>query len=199
MGAGRIPTIAELAAVVEARVEKQLPATRLRAAIALSRELTDSSDALIGHFVAEARAAGLSWTEIGQLFGTSRQAAQQRYGATIEEPGRWPGRWTPAARAALDQAGGEARTLGHDYLGTEHVLLALATAEGGGAASVLGDLGVARDRVLSTSCMQAGSGAGAPPHARPVMPRLKQALEHSLRLADGLGAPLADTEHLSPA
>jgi ATP-dependent Clp protease ATP-binding subunit ClpA len=28
------------------------------------------------------------------------------------------------------------------------------------------------------------------------MPRLKQALEHSRRIADGLGAGLADTEHL---
>jgi ATP-dependent Clp protease ATP-binding subunit ClpA len=29
-----------------------------------------------------------------------------------------------------------------------------------------------------------------------VMPRFKQALEHSRRIADGLGAPVADTEHL---
>jgi len=42
----------------------------------------------------------------------------------------------------LGTAGQEARTLGPDYIGTEHVLLALAGADGGLAAAVLGDLGV---------------------------------------------------------
>lgn len=34
--------------------------------------------------VAKARARGLSWHKIGELIGTSAQAAQQRYGAIIE-------------------------------------------------------------------------------------------------------------------
>jgi len=44
--ADRLPTIDELAALVEARAEEQLPATRLRVAIDLSRELTDLSGRL---------------------------------------------------------------------------------------------------------------------------------------------------------
>jgi hypothetical protein len=193
MRADRLPTIDELTDLVEARAGERSAAAQLRSAIELGRELTDLGDALIERFVVDARAAGLSWTEIGQAFGTSKQAVQQRYGTTIE---RWPGRWTPAADAALDRAGEEARALGHDYVGTEHLLLALASADHGIAPEVLRDLGVSRDRMLATSCLRPGAEAHAPRDRIAVMPRLKQALEHTRRIADRLDAQLADTEHL---
>ncbi len=34
--------------------------------------------------VAQARTKGLSWQKIGELIGTSAQAAQQRYGAIVD-------------------------------------------------------------------------------------------------------------------
>jgi hypothetical protein len=34
--------------------------------------------------VAAARSKGLSWQRIGDILGTSAQAAQQRYGAAVE-------------------------------------------------------------------------------------------------------------------
>jgi hypothetical protein len=191
-----LPAIGELAALVESRAVEAKPGARLRVAIELSRELNDASDALLERFVSEARSAGLTWTDIGQAFGTSKQAAQQRYGAAGDDPGQWPGRWTPSARAALNRAGAEARALGHDYLGTEHVLLALASGEGRVAGEVLRDLGVERERMLATSCLRAGTEHGTRQACVSVMPRLKQALESSLRIADALHAPLADTEHL---
>ncbi len=193
MESDRPPTIDELAAAVAARAGE--PATRLGAAIELGRELTDLGDVLIGRFVAEARAAGLSWTEIGRLFGTSKQAVQQRYGPSTAEAGDWPGRWTPKVRGTLDTAGQEARALGHDYIGTEHVLLALVVADGGAAATVLRDLGVARDRILATSCMSPAPSR-LQQECLPLMPRLKQALEHSRRIADELDVRLADNEHV---
>jgi hypothetical protein len=193
---GRLPAIHELVAIVEARASEQPPATRLRLAIDLGRELTDLGDILIGRFVTEAREAGLSWTEIGHLFGTSKQAVQQRYGTAPAEPGGSPGRWSTTARTALDRAAAEARELGHDYVGTEHALLALASAERGLAADVLADLGVTRERMLATSCMKPGPGTESRQDCLSVMPRYKQALEHSRRIADGLGARTADTEHL---
>ena len=194
MEADRLPTLDELAAVVEARAGE--PAGRLGAAVEHGRELTDLGDALIGRYVAEARTAGLSWTEIGRLFGTSKQAVQQRYGPTTMDGGDWPGRWTPDVRRALDRAGEEAHALEHDYIGTEHVLLARASTEGGIPAAVLHDLGVTRDRMLATSCMRLGLGGSSSHECVPLMPRLKQALEHSRRIADGLDVRLADTEHL---
>jgi ClpA/ClpB-like protein len=196
MAQGRLPTIEELAALVNDRVEGHVAASSLREAIDLGRELTELSDELIGRFVAEARASGLSWTEIGQAFGTSKQAVQQRYGAAVGDLGRRPGRWTPAANDALDQAGEQARRLGHDYVGTEHVVLALATAERGIAGEVLRALGISADRMLATSCMHAGADDYDLRDPLAVMPRLKQALERGRRLADGLGVRLADTEHL---
>jgi hypothetical protein len=189
-----MPPIDELVSLVEARGADPSPAARLEAAIELGRDLTDLGDALIGRYVAQARAAGLSWTEIGRVFGTSKQAVQQRYGAALAEPGAWPGRWTPEARAALDGAGREARELGHGYVGTEHALLALA--DHGGAGEVLAALGITRERVLGTPCMNTGARQREAPDCVPLMPRFKQALEHSRRIADGLGAPVADTEHL---
>jgi hypothetical protein len=196
MSQERLPTIEELAALARDRAEGHVPASRLRAAIDLGRELTELSDELIGRFVAEARASGLSWTEIGRAFGTSKQAVQQRYGAAVDDLGRWPGRWTPAANDALDQAVEQAQRLGHDYVGTEHVVLALVTAERGIAGEVLRGLGVSGDRLLATSCMHAGADQHDPREPLSVMPRLKQALEHGRHVADGLGLRLADTEHL---
>lgn len=51
-----------------------------RAALARARSERQILDA-----VASARAAGISWSKIGELIGTSAQAAQQRYGVVIEQ------------------------------------------------------------------------------------------------------------------
>jgi hypothetical protein len=174
----------ELAELVRGREE--LPATRLQLAIALGRELSDSGDALIERFVAEARATGLSWTEIGELFGTTKQAAQKRYGAPA-------GRGAQTALEVLEQAGQLARELGHNYVGTEHALLVLVAGGHDVAATVLADLGVTRERLLS----QLGPVADPRPYERLcVMPRLKQALEHAGRIADDLGQRGPSTEHV---
>jgi Clp amino terminal domain, pathogenicity island component len=196
MQACRLPGIEELVMLVEERAAERSPAERLRAAIEVGHELTDMGDGLIGRFVGEARDAGLSWTEIGQLFGTSKQAVQQRFGPTHTEPGAWPGRWSAAARDALDRSGDEALVLGHDYIGTEHALLALASANRGIAAEVLSDLGVTRERILATTCIRPTPHVHDPGECRSVMPRYKQALEHARRVADGFGVSVADTQHL---
>jgi hypothetical protein len=110
----RLPTIDELAAIVESRTAELSPAARLRFAIELGRDLSELSDELIGRFVTEARNAGLSWNETGHVFGISKEAAQQRYGPVLADPSAWPDRWSPAAQLALERAGEEARRLGHD-------------------------------------------------------------------------------------
>ncbi len=187
-----LPSDESLVALVE-RGADQAPAARLRAAIELGRRLSGTSDALIDHFVAEARADGMSWTQIGMLFGTSKQAVQKRYGST-GGPGAWPGRWTVEVRRVLEAAAEHARELHHDFIGTEHVLTALLTTRDGVARQVLMDLGVVGERVLSEL-----AGVACEPRRPPsltLMPRLKQSLEYSQRIATGLGRELADTEHL---
>ncbi|MDH3193869.1 MAG: hypothetical protein OEM40_06065 [Acidimicrobiia bacterium] len=49
-----------------------------RAAVARAR-----SERQIVEAVTAARNAGISWSKIGELLGTSAQAAQQRYGAVV--------------------------------------------------------------------------------------------------------------------
>ena len=50
------------------------------AALARARSERQILDAVVA-----ARAAEISWAKIGELLGTSAQAAQQRYGAVVEQ------------------------------------------------------------------------------------------------------------------
>jgi len=54
--------------------------------------------------------------------------------------------FTPRARRVLDLTRGESLRLGHNYIGTEHLLLALVTEEEGIAGRVLREQGVDTDR-----------------------------------------------------
>lgn len=64
------------------------PLDRIEAAMAVSEDLASGADDLIGQFVAEARQAGRSWTEIGQRIGVSKQAARQRFAQARPEKAR---------------------------------------------------------------------------------------------------------------
>ena len=55
--------------------------------------------------------------------------------------------FTPRAKRVLELAVEEARSLGHNYVGTEHLLLGLIREGEGVAAKVLLELGVDRKRV----------------------------------------------------
>ena len=188
MARDELATVEELTELVRGREEET--SARLRLAIALGRRLSDTGDALIERFVAEARAAELSWTEIGQAFGTSKQAAQKRYGPS--DAGRMAGRGAPTARQVLEQAGQHARELGHNYVGTEHALFVMAGRDDV-AGQVLAELGITRERLLT----QLGPIVDPRPYERLcVMPRFKQALEHAARIADELGHRDPSTEHV---
>jgi hypothetical protein len=72
----------------------------------------------------------------------------------------------------------------------------LLATEGALAAQVLDDLGVTREAVLATSCMNPGPRETRQYDCLTVMPRLKQALDYAGRIADGLGQGVPNTEHL---
>jgi Clp amino terminal domain, pathogenicity island component len=55
--------------------------------------------------------------------------------------------FTPRAWAAIQSCTREALMLGHNYIGTEHQLLALLSGVGGMAADILADANITRDRV----------------------------------------------------
>jgi len=52
-----------------------------RAALARARSEREVVDAVIA-----ARSSGIPWNKIGEILGTSAQAAQQRYGTVVEQP-----------------------------------------------------------------------------------------------------------------
>jgi len=93
----------------------------------LAQELSVTGDAVVGVFVEEARADGHSWSEIGAALGVTKQAAQQRQRERPSLATAAPGfaRLTAKARRVLGNAEQLARDLGHDFVGTEHLLLAM--------------------------------------------------------------------------
>jgi hypothetical protein len=49
--------------------------------VQLLRMVRDTADSALTDAVAQARHEGMSWDAVGRWLGTSRQAAQQRYGS----------------------------------------------------------------------------------------------------------------------
>lgn len=106
-------------------------------------------------------------------------------------------RFTDGARAVLVHAQEEARGLGHDYVGTEHLLLGLLTESQGVAAETLQALGVTSDAVRHQIERIIGPGGQQPRGHIPLTPRAKQAVfEGAMREAMLLGHNYIDTEHL---
>ena len=52
--------------------------------MAAARDLSTTADAALQAAVDLARGAGVSWSEIGDVLGTSRQAAFQRFGHPVD-------------------------------------------------------------------------------------------------------------------
>ena len=106
-------------------------------------------------------------------------------------------RFTSESRAVLTAAEQEARGLHHDFIGTEHVLLALLTTGRGPGHQALTSFGVeagpVRDRVRELIGPGDARGRGKKPH---FTPRTKKVLELSLREALRLGDKEIGAEHL---
>ena len=109
-------------------------------------ELGDLGDSLLGYFVDRCRRDGHSWAEIGGSLGVTKQAVQKRF---VARPGVsfMLERFTVRARRVLDDATEEARALGHNYRGTEHLLLALFDDPEGLAAKVFESMAITRAAV----------------------------------------------------
>jgi hypothetical protein len=105
-------------------------------------------------------------------------------------------RFTHRARSAVKLAQEAARDLGHDRIGTEHVLLGLLMEGEGIAARALAAVGVEQEAVRAQVVELVGSGSGSPTGHIPFAPRSKKVLELALREALRLGHNYIGTEHI---
>ena len=99
------------------------------------------------------------------------------------------GRTEPSAERVLSFAHDVAKTLGHDWVGTEHVLLALMSVDSP-ASRVLGTLGVTYDKALA-SVTTAVPRRDATPAELTVTPRVQALIGYAKGYADGSGGALS--------
>jgi ATP-dependent Clp protease ATP-binding subunit ClpA len=113
-------------------------------------------------------------------------------------------RFTANARRAVVTAQEEARELNHNYIGTEHILLALLRRpdgpiddEGAIASAVLDEFGMTREGVREEVIDKVGIGKGKAKTGHiPFTPRAKKVLELALREALQLHHNYIGTEHI---
>src|SRR6188768_1390757 len=105
-------------------------------------------------------------------------------------------RFTERARQVVVLAQDEARTLKHNYIGTEHILLGLLREEEGLAARVLDTLDITVEEVRQQVARIVGQGDEATSGQIPFTPRAKKVLELALREALSLGHNYIGTEHI---
>ena len=90
----------------------------------------------------------------------------------------------------------EARRLGHNFVGTEQILLGLLGEETGVAAKVLTEMGVTLKDARREVEKIIGRGSGFVPPEIPFTPKVKNLFEQSFKEARSLGHNYIGTEHL---
>lgn len=199
------PTLTDLIATVQRDAPSDDPLDLLATASRTVTELSTVGDAVLDHYVAGARRAGRSWSDISGVLGVSKQAAHKRYSPAAQTPpgvdagaGVWGfGRYTPRAQRTLAASVEAARALGHPYVGTEHLLLGQFTEPEAIAARVLEGRGVTEQAVrewLQRHIPAADPIAGDMNPA--FTPRASEALGAAVREALDLGHNYIGTEHL---
>jgi hypothetical protein len=176
------------------------------------------------HAIRRLHAKGGSLREIADELGLSHQRVHQIVGEEATEPIvtgdvpdprrvlRGPGRiqWTRGpfqrftkdARRVVTLAQAEAKELGHNYIGTEHLLLGVLRVDRGVGAQALADFGVTLENVREDVRRVIGEGDDPQQRERrrgpqmPFTPRSKKVLELSLRVARKMKDDFIGSEHI---
>ena len=179
------------------------PLEQLTDAVLVADHIGEVADALIGHFVDQARRQGASWTEIGASMGVTKQAAQKRFvqrpaaDAAALDPNAGFSRFTPRARNVVVAAQNEARARRDQQIRIEHLVLGLLTELEGLAARAITAQGVSLDRVREVATATLGpSGTDESPELVPFDDRARAVLEATFREALRLGHDYIGTEHV---
>ena len=105
-------------------------------------------------------------------------------------------KFTQSAEAAIELANDIAIELGHDYVGTEHLLYGLSKEGTGVASKVLESQNVTPDNILAKIEELIGRGEQARSATVGLTPRTKRVVENAFREARKLGTDYIGTEHL---
>jgi ATP-dependent Clp protease ATP-binding subunit ClpA len=124
----------------------------------------------------------------GKLKARMRQA--------LKRSGPKAARLTAPARKVLTLAQSEARRLNHDYIGAEHLLLAMMSEGEGIAARALNNLGVDLDQARETVLRFAGRGNSTDAGEKSLTASSKKAIELAVDEAKRLKHDYIGTEHL---
>jgi ATP-dependent Clp protease ATP-binding subunit ClpC len=109
---------------------------------------------------------------------------------------RFEDRFTERAKNVLDLAHSAASELGHGYVGSEHILLALSRESGGVAAKVLRESGLESRLILDLIEKNIGRGGQGEIPPQGLTPRSKRVIELAITEANRLGHNYIGTEHL---
>lgn len=105
-------------------------------------------------------------------------------------------RFSVHARDVVTDSQEQARALKHDYVGSEHLLLAMLAERGGLAAAALASLDITQERARWHVIRMVGTGETDSPSAIPFNPRAKRILELALREALALRHNYIGDEHI---
>ena len=106
------------------------------------------------------------------------------------------GRFTERAQKVVVLSQEEARRLGHNVVGTEHILLGLVAEGEGVAARALQSMGISLDKVRAEVEKVIGKGESPPQGQIGFTPRAKRVLELAFDEARQLGHTYIGTEHI---
>lgn len=192
-------TFTQLIGRVDATMASGDPLDRIDAALTVAAALAADGDALVDHYVTQARAAGRSWTDIGDRIGVSRQAARKRFAdsqPSVVLPAEV--RLRPRLQTCLAAATDLARTAGAAEVGAEHLLAGLLT--DGVAATILDRLGVTTDAIAAATIRLFGltgeSGDREPPLSAEAVCAIEAAAGHAQHRAEDSAQITVGTEHL---
>lgn len=109
---------------------------------------------------------------------------------------RYDDKFTEKAKDSIRAAQAAAEELGHSYVGSEHLLLALAREGGSVASKVINEAGLDEDKLLTLIEKYVGRGESSGHPAQGLTPRFKRVIELALAEAARLGHNYVGTEHL---
>jgi ATP-dependent Clp protease ATP-binding subunit ClpC len=146
---------------------------------ALRHNFIGTEHVLLGLLREEQGIAARVLESLGVTIEAAREQVVRIVGRGDDEPAPGQIPFTPRAKKVLDLALREALSLGHNWIGTEHVLLGLAREDDGVAMQILLDHGVTSDRIRDEVIRMLGgpppAGVSPPPMPWPRPGRSRRA------------------------